>query len=120
MKRNLLTNRTNLTRPPRWYGSTVFCTIVATADVFDEAVLDLGVATISTRPAVGEILNSRGSNGGPLEVRFHVANQSNSQHARSAGEIIRYMEGTVPLWRDNDARLAPPLGKCPVLRAKNA
>eukprot|EP00977_Amphora_coffeiformis_P005371 scaffold1143_cov177-Amphora_coffeaeformis.AAC.27 len=30
------------------------------------------------------------------------------------------MEGTVPLWRDNDTRLAPPLGICPFLRVQNA
>eukprot|EP00977_Amphora_coffeiformis_P025685 scaffold21358_cov133-Amphora_coffeaeformis.AAC.1 len=46
--------------------------------------------------------------------------ERDSQRARGASEIIRYMEGTVPLWRDNDTWLAPPLGICPFLCAQNA
>eukprot|EP00977_Amphora_coffeiformis_P019701 scaffold7395_cov175-Amphora_coffeaeformis.AAC.15 len=120
----------------------------ATAKDLEEDVLDLGVATISIRPAVVEILKSKGLGGctilerhrteaPPFHNRFGAfcapssllssqkslagTKERDSQRARGAGEIIGYiMEGTVPLWRDNDTGMAPPLGICPFLRAQNA
>eukprot|EP00977_Amphora_coffeiformis_P019962 scaffold7708_cov122-Amphora_coffeaeformis.AAC.2 len=91
---------------------TEFCILDATAKDLEEDVLDLDVATISR---IGSFCSSAG-----LPKPLAKMKKRDSERACSMGEIIRYMEGTGPLWRDNDTWLAPPLGICPFLRAQNA